>query len=353
MDCVKLLWVNVRRSNPRLHALLNSNKHADIILVQEPWFDKIGTTRSDFEPEGTDILGTVANPLWDIIYPKYNPGKRCKVVAYQRISSTFFTATNRLDLASNYHTLAIDIHTDAETFRVYNIYHDAHTTDAGNEPNRASRETRIWSLNHITSLEIDPLVPTVIGGDFNTHARAWSPPDIRQSTWAIDIEEWAIAQGLDLLNTPGIPTRHGDRRQRDTTIDLIWINEAAMHDDTFQELSIDFAASLGSDHAGLWLTHYLFQAVDHAPQDSWLPPYTIQDTAKEAWINNFRVDARIPGHTVDPAEVEAESTRLSSYIEEISIATFEQRKEFSPRGARWWNNECQQAVCEVRNAVTN
>ena len=287
MDSVRLLWVNARRSNPRLHAILNSNKHTDLILVQEPWFNKIGTMCSDFEPEGTDTFSTVSNPLWDIIYPKYNPGERCKVVAYWRISSTSFTVTNRLDLSSNYHTLAIDVHTDAETFRVYNIYHDAHTNDAGNDTDRAVRETRIRSLEHITSLEIDPLMPTVIGGDFNMHARTWSPPDVRQSTWAVDIEEWAIAQGLDLLNNPSIPTRCGDRRQRDTTIDLVWINKAAIQDDTFQDLSIDFAASPGSDHAELWLTHYLLQAVDQTPQNSWLPPYIIQDTAKENWITKF------------------------------------------------------------------
>jgi Endonuclease-reverse transcriptase len=352
MDSVALLWVNACCSNTRLHAILNSNKHTDLILVQEPWFDRIDTVRSDFEPGGTDTLGMVANPLWDILYPKYNLGKRCKVVAYRCISSTSFTVTNRLDLGFNYHTLTIDVHTDAETFRIYNIYHDAHTADAGNETDRASRETRIRSLNHITSLEIDPLVPTVIGGDFNTHARAWSPLDVCQSTWAIDIEEWAITQGLDLLNTPGIPTHRGDRRQRDTTIDLIWINEAAIHDNTFQDLKIDFAASLGSDHAGLWLTHHLLQAIDHTPPHNWLPPYTIQNMAKEAWTNKFRADARILALVLDPAEIEAESTRLSSCIKETSIAIFDQRKEYSPRGARWWNNNCQQAVREVRNATT-
>ena len=353
MDLVKILWVNTRRSNPRLHAILNSNKHADLILVQEPWFDKIGTVRSDFDPEGTDTLGTVANPLWDILYPKHDTGERCKVVAYRRISSTSFTVTNRLDLASNYHTLTLDIHMDTETFRIYNIYHDAHTADTGTETNKTSRETRNRSLNYITNLEIDPLVPTVIGGDFNTHARTWSPPEVRQSTWAIDIEEWAIAQGLDMLNTPGIPTRRGDRRQQDTTIDLIWVNEAAIHDDTFQDMEIDFAASLGSDHAGLWLTHHLLQATDHAPPPSWLPPYMIQDTVKDAWINRFRSNARIPDPMTDPTQIEAESTRLSTYIEDTSIATFEQRKEFSTRGARWWNDDCQQAVREVRNATTS
>ncbi len=334
MDLVKILWVNACRSNARLHAILNSNKHTDLILVQEPWFDKIGTVRSDFDPEGTDTVGTVANPLWDVLYPKYNPGKRCKVVAYRRISSTSFTVTNQLDLASNYHMLTMDIHTNTETFRIYNIYHDTHTTDTGNEPDRASWETRNRSLNYITNLEIDLLVSTVIGGDFNTHARAWSPPDIRQSTWAIDVEEWAITQGLDLLNTPGVPTRRGDRRQWDTTIDLIWVNKAAILDDTFQDLEIDFTALIGSDHAGLWLTHHLLQASNQASNQDWLPPYTIQDAAKDKWINKFKLDAHIPAPTTDPAEIEAESTCLSSYIEDISVTTFEQRKEYSPRGAR-------------------
>ncbi len=198
--------------------------------------------------------------------------ERCKVVAYRRTSSTFFTVTNRLDVASNYHSLTLEVHTGVETFRVHNIYHDAHTTEAGNGANCPPREISTCSLNHITNIEIDPLVPMVIGGDFNTHARAWSPPDIRQSTWAIDIKEWAIAQGLDLLNTPGHPMRHGDRHQRDMTIDLIWVNEAAILDDTFQDLKLDFEASLSSDHAGLWLTHHLLQMIDHSPPN-WLPPY--------------------------------------------------------------------------------
>ena len=108
-----------------------------------------------------------------------------------------------------------------------------------------------------------------------------------------------------------------------------------MQDDTFQDLIIDFLASLGSDHMGLWLMHHLLQAVNQTPQNSWLPPYIVQDTVKKVWITKFREDARIPAHTLDWVEIEAESTCLSSYIEETKIATFKQHKEFSPRGAQW------------------
>ena len=117
--------------------------------------------RSDFDPEGTDTLGTVANPLWDILYPKHDTGERCKVVAYRRISSTSFTVTNRLDLASNYHTLTLDIHTDTETFRIYNIYHDAHTADTGTETNKTSQETRNRSHQQKIILLLNGLNPLI------------------------------------------------------------------------------------------------------------------------------------------------------------------------------------------------
>ena len=62
MNEINLLWVNAQRSNARLHAILNTNEKAHIILVQEPWFDTINTHRSDTDAQGTEVLGSVANP---------------------------------------------------------------------------------------------------------------------------------------------------------------------------------------------------------------------------------------------------------------------------------------------------
>jgi Endonuclease/Exonuclease/phosphatase family len=174
-----------------MHSLLNSNKQADIILVQEPWHGKIGTTRSDSNPEGVKVLGGAANPLWDSFYPKTNRGERCKVIAYCRTSSTHFNVTNRLDLHSNHHLLTLDVHLGSSSFRIINVYHDS--------------DHRL-SLSNITNMDIDPLTPTIVGGDFNTHAHAWSPPGIRASPWAGEVEEWAFSQNLSLASTPGTPT---------------------------------------------------------------------------------------------------------------------------------------------------
>jgi hypothetical protein len=76
------------------HSLLITNTKVDLIMVQEPWYDRISTSHSDTDPEGVNILGGVANPKWDCIYPKINHGKRCKVMAYRHITSTHFNITN-------------------------------------------------------------------------------------------------------------------------------------------------------------------------------------------------------------------------------------------------------------------
>jgi hypothetical protein len=88
-----------------------------------------------------------------------------------------------------------------------------------------------------------------------------------------------------------------------------------------------------SDHAGLWLTHHLSQAIHHAPPN-WLPPYTVQDTAEGVRTNRFRAVARISTLTIDWARIEAESTRLTSCIEETSIATFLNSGRSTAYGAR-------------------
>jgi hypothetical protein len=35
--------INMRRRNAPMHALLNSNQTDDILFIQEPWFNRIGS----------------------------------------------------------------------------------------------------------------------------------------------------------------------------------------------------------------------------------------------------------------------------------------------------------------------
>jgi hypothetical protein len=166
MACVNILFVNMCHRNVASHSLLNTNTKADIIMVQEPWYDRISTMCLDSDPEGVNILGGAANPKWDCIYPKTNHGERCKVMAYCHISLTHFNITNHLDTSPCHHILTLDIHLGSSSFRAINVYHD---------------KDHHRSLENILNIKTNPHIPTVVGGDFNTHSHLWLPPGIHPS----------------------------------------------------------------------------------------------------------------------------------------------------------------------------
>jgi Endonuclease-reverse transcriptase len=266
MAVLNLLFVNMQCHNAASHTLLNTDQSADIILVQEPWFDKIGTSHSDVNPDGVDILGRAASPKWDCIYLKVTHGVRCKVMAYRHIASTHFNVTSRVDLLSNHHILSLDVYLGTSAFRIVNVYHD---TDHQS------------SLTNILSIDTDPELPTIIGGDFNTHSLARSPQGIHPSPWALEIEDWALTQNLVLTNPPGILTCKGEGIQRDTTINLIWTNAAVVLNDAFLEPTIDFAASVGLDHAGLAVMYQ--HILESAIECSQLTRFIINNEVRELW----------------------------------------------------------------------
>ena len=159
--------VNMRKRNAVTHALLNSNNNANLILIQEPWFDKIGTARKDNARQGVDILGGVACPKWELTYPGHTEGKPPKVMAYARKPTQFsikaprFTVVPRLDLCSHPALQVLDvIFDDNQTWQVVNFYHDIRDDTA---------------MQALLSLDIDALTPTLIVGDFNTHSQ---DPDV-------------------------------------------------------------------------------------------------------------------------------------------------------------------------------
>ena len=76
--------VNMQKRNTVIHALLNSNDSAYLILIQEPWFNQIGTARKDNARQGVDILGGVASPKWELVYSGLSEEQTPKVMIYIR-----------------------------------------------------------------------------------------------------------------------------------------------------------------------------------------------------------------------------------------------------------------------------
>ena len=77
--------INMQRWNAAMHTLLATNKTDDILLVQEPWFNPVGTACCDSAIQGHDILGGAANPKWELHYPFFIHDQWAKVMTYTRI----------------------------------------------------------------------------------------------------------------------------------------------------------------------------------------------------------------------------------------------------------------------------
>ena len=195
-----------------MHALLHSSQLDHIILIQEPWFDKIGTAWKDSAREGVDVLGGIASLGWEGHYPTMPAGGCAKVMAYMRKrswehlnDSALFSATARQDLCSHQCILILDIAFDDRTWRLVNFYNDI-------------RDKMV--LDMLLELDLDLTIPMLVVRDFNTHSQSWSPQDVPPSQWVDRLEEWAISNLLTLANEPGIVTRKGADHKCDSTINL-------------------------------------------------------------------------------------------------------------------------------------
>ena len=338
---LRIASVNMRKRNAVTHALLNSDKDTNLILIQEPWYNKIGTARQDNAKQGVDIQGGVASPKWELIYPGLTDGQRPKVMAYARKNSALdydtpqFSAVPRLDMCTHPTIQVLDIILDNEQWRVINFYHDVRDNT---------------SLQALLALDIDPTTPTLLIGDFNLHSRTWSPPDTLRSPQSTRLEVWAAANLLTLANNPGEITRRGARHEKDSVIDLAWYNDAAIQDATFSGLEVDWAGSLGSDHAMLRIMGHPFEA--HLPDHGNDLGYVVDPEMEEEWICSFRAISLPPLFHQPPTPEEAEraAEALMDDIQQANKEVLRKRRPPHPRASPWWTADCATATQTLREA---
>jgi hypothetical protein len=224
-----------------MHVLLNDNDEDDLLCVQEPWFNPVGTARCDNMIQGKDVLGGAAHPKWRLAYPSFTNGQRAKVMTYIRLHDHFSKFKPNLcqlivrnDLVTHPCLLITDIRVGTYYWRVINFYNDIVDPSA---------------LTTLLSLDLDATIPTLIMGDFNLHSPSWSPGGWSQSSGSVRLEEWMATHTFDLLTKARIPTRMGEGGARNSTLDLVWRNMAAQIQGTFVGAEVNFGASAGSDHA--------------------------------------------------------------------------------------------------------
>ena len=345
-----LASVNMGRRNPATHALLNANNTDHIIFMQEPWYSRISTARSNKDKEGVDVLGAAANPRWDMVYPATRrPDERVKVVTYVRLTETDagrrrtrISATCRSDLCAHPCVQLLDIQTGKEKWRAINFYNDVKDPTA---------------LDTLTSLDLDPTVPTILVGDFNTHSPSWSTPGWHKSQQADRLEMWLASQTFNLLSEPGKPTRRGTAaaNERDSVLDLMWVNMAAENTLYFALPEIDWPGSMGSDHALLRCTTYPNSQIPWNPKEE-VTGYKLDDGMTEEWTRALEDTGHFTGipplNTITDVDLAVDV--LFDAFETASSQTFEKRIPTNRnKCSRWWNPSCEAAVRELKTTISD
>jgi hypothetical protein len=338
--------VNMRRHNAAMHALLNDNGEDDLLCVQEPWFNPVGTARCDDKYQGKDVLGGAANPRWRLAYPSITNGQRAKVMTYIRLHDQFakFKPNHCQliicnDLASHPCLLITDIRMGTYYWRVINFYNDVADPSA---------------LDALVGLDLDATIPTLLVGDFNLHSPSWSPTGWDTSRGAHRLEEWAAAQTLELLSKPCILTRMGEGGGRNRTLDLAWCNMAALIQGTFVGAEVDFGGSQGSDHTLICTIASTLVVIHRAPADR--TDRFDTDIDAEAWdewdhILRFKLPPLVPPLT--PRDVDTLVDGIYSAFNKACRATMKKVGSAPGFNSRWWNDECRAAAKAMHDGFWN
>lgn len=339
-----ILSVNMRRMNAAMHALLSTNEDNDLLCVQEPWFNRIGVRRNDKERQGMDVSGGAAHPDFTLVYPYYTNNHVAKVMTYARKyartkegkRSTPIRTIPCLDLARHPSILITDHHVEQDRLCIINYYNDVDDKS---------------SLQTLLSLSLNTTFPTILIGDFNLHSRSWSPETIPRSPNAQLFETWAADQTFTLQTIPGTITRRGHAGEHSSTLDLTFHNLATELGMTITPPTLDWEASLGSDHAGIH-TSWIPETTERLQR---LPPLCSFDLdADDKTFDEWRTTVTtlllplITPTSSHALEEMAEATQ--SAIHTATEQHFSHKKRPPSRNVAWWNDACSKAAADLRAA---
>jgi hypothetical protein len=337
--------INMRQHNAPMHTLLNSNKTDDILFIQEPWFNCIGVTRSDDHREGRDVLGGAANPSWSLAYPYFTPEQCAKVMTYVHIHNrdhpfkkNFCRTTTCNNIIAHLYILITNILVGQIKWRAINFYNNIDNKSA---------------LTTLLSLDLESTIPTIIFGDFNLHSSTWSPADWSTSTASMQLEEWMATQTFSLLTQPGVPTHRGENRARNSTIDLVWCNFAASIQGSFQGAHIDWAGSLGSDHALIrTIASTPIQLTQHREDQTNQFDMSISAEEWKEWEHIFTssVPPNLTQAIANTETIDALIDAIYTMFNTACTATMKKKGNTPGFSSKWWNNDCREAASALANA---
>jgi hypothetical protein len=184
-----ILSANVNKQRSAMESILELTP-ANILLIQEPPWGSLVPLVSDSDPEGSVRKGTSRHQAWECLLPppsSLTTDNRPHVAFFYRRRLATSCTFSTIPSLTSYHSIGVDVRSSSFHLRLLDFYHHV--------------PSHTHSLHPLLSLPFDPSIPTLIGGDFNTHSLAWSLPRQSLSPWAPVLEDWIEDHSL-LLTVP-------------------------------------------------------------------------------------------------------------------------------------------------------
>jgi ribonuclease HI len=324
---LRIVSQNVMKSNVAIHSLLSVSSSrpftADIILIQEPWFGRIGIDVIT----GKDILGTPSHRDWMCILPTHGDLPP-DVAIYVPKSRNGWQIQVRSDLFSHPSIIAVDIITGLDTFLLINVYNPADCS----------------SLGPIIHFEPNRNIKCLIAGDFNLHHPLWSKHEhyVKFSEESELLVDSMSLKGFLPLNSPGIETFF--RKDYSSVLDLVWISSSmSAH---ISDFKVNHPMHSGSDH------YPLTWSILFVPFDTGEINFLFKDDKEEAWMDEFEKNMK---HWNFPSPIPDIPT-LSEAIETLTNAmsltskSICSRKPRSPKSAKWFDENVNKSLRTMRQS---
>src|SRR5258708_9599 len=249
---INVFSLNVVRSptihNTALHVASTLTNTPDIILIQEPWWGC---------PNGIPISCNIHG--WTPILPTTKPIKdneRPRVFAYAR-THTNITVTPRTDIIDHLDIQILDISApkSPHPLRLYNIY------------NQLIPGTREYSIDSLTALSLDPLIPTILTGDWNTHHLQFNKLGDGQSPSRRDSHtaNWTNENGLHLINEWNETTLSSGDGSTHSALDFTFVNNLASQRNSLTSWQLSSELNCDSDHFATLFSLCIYDPLPIAP----------------------------------------------------------------------------------------
>jgi len=170
------------------------------------------------------------------------------------------------------------------------------------------------SLHYLLSHTLDETVLTLLASNLNTHDLHWSRSNQTPSSWGCALTNWANIQGLTCLNpTDTLTWFHLTTKDRASTINLAFANEATLFTGQLSDLTATGSPVPLLDHAALSLPFYSLTSLTLIPPST-PKEYSADPKQREEWTKAFllafNASNSIPHHSdqeVNPCSQRVES----------------------------------------------